>query len=67
MLPVAVTMPPLPEPTAAAEPSARSVWPSWLPVDTTKGPDLLAAAGGLALVVLGLRVLLGGRRHQSLN
>ncbi|MEX0687283.1 MAG: hypothetical protein WD072_01280, partial [Pirellulales bacterium] len=34
---------------------------------TARGPDFLAAAGGLALVVLGLRVLYGGRRREPGN
>jgi len=45
---------------AAAEPS----WQAWLG-GSSRGPDFLAAAGGLALVVLGLRVLLGGRRTPT--
>jgi hypothetical protein len=32
---------------------------------TQRQPDFLAAAGGLALVVLGLRVLMGGRRRHD--
>jgi len=44
-----------------AGPAAPHSWEAWLGGDE-RGPDLLAAAGGLALVVLGLRVLLGGRR-----
>lgn len=31
------------------------------------GPDFLAAAGGLALIVLGLRVVFGGRRRERLD
>ncbi len=41
-------------------------WASWQP-GRGSGPDFLAAAGGLALVVLGLRVLLGGRRRERLD
>jgi hypothetical protein len=48
----------------ALEP-ARDPAPSWLEGwtgDPSRRPDFLAAAGGLALVVLGMRVLFGARR-----
>jgi len=41
--------------------SGLPAWASWLDRGSSP-PDFLAAAGGVALVVLGLRVLLGGRR-----
>jgi len=41
-------------------------WANW-PADGGSGPDFLAAAGGLALIVLGLRVLFGGRSRQRLD
>ena len=67
--PVAVM--PAPSPAAvlstgppATESPATAAWPLWPGGGTTKPPDLLAAAGGAALLVLGLRVLLGGRRRD---
>ncbi len=39
-------------------------WLTWPVGGSSSPPDFLAAAGGLALVVLGLRVLLGGRRRE---
>jgi hypothetical protein len=54
-------------PTAAGwpvAPRADAHWQAWLG-GHGRGPDFLAAAGGLALVVLGLRVLLGGRRTPA--
>jgi len=54
----------LPEPAAWPATEANgSPWQTWL--QGGRGPDFLAAAGGLALVVLGLRVLLGGRRPPA--
>ena len=41
-------------------------WATW-PADGGSGPDFLAAAGGLALIVLGLRVLFGGRGRERLD
>jgi S1-C subfamily serine protease len=41
-------------------------WATW-PVDGHGSPDFLAAAGGLALIVLGLRVLFGGRGRERLD
>jgi len=41
-------------------------WATW-PTGGGSGPDVLAAAGGLALIVLGLRVLFGGRGRQRLD
>jgi hypothetical protein len=41
-------------------------WASWPGGGSSSGPDFLAAAGGLALVVLGLRVLLGGRQRRPI-
>jgi hypothetical protein len=41
-------------------------WANW-PVDGGSGPDFLATAGGLALIVLGLRVLFGGRGRERLD
>lgn len=70
VMPVAAGSPRMPEPSAAgAQPSferpAGVDWSRLASESASKGPDLLAAAGGLALVVLGLKVLLGGRRRQS--
>ncbi|MFM1903296.1 MAG: hypothetical protein RLZZ440_1196 [Planctomycetota bacterium] len=68
-LPVAAVAVALPSPPAAGSPQPVAApppaWPQWPAAATSKGPDLLAAAGGLALVVLGLRVLLGGRRRDA--
>jgi len=50
----------------AAAASGLPGWVGWLDRDSGQRPDFLAAAGGLALVVLGLRVLLGGRRREPL-
>jgi len=49
--------------TAAGWPdqAAAPDWAAWPGSGTSSPPDFLAAAGGLALVVLGLRVLRGGR------
>jgi len=44
--------------------AAEAPWRAWLS-GSGRGPDFLAAAGGLALVVLGLRVLFGGRRTPA--
>jgi hypothetical protein len=52
--------PPLAGPVAAG-------WSDWLPGGADTKPDLLSAAGGAALVVLGLKLLLGGRRRESLG
>jgi hypothetical protein len=41
-------------------------WANW-PVNGGSGPDFLATAGGLALIVLGLRVLFGGRGRERLD
>lgn len=66
--PVEVAM----RPEAAAPPSGGGqlavagflpAWANW-PADGGSGPDFLAAAGGLALIVLGLRTLFGGRRER---
>jgi hypothetical protein len=49
----------------SAPESARTKASSWLEgwtSDATRRPDFLAAAGGVALVILGMRVLFGGRR-----
>ena len=68
---VAATMPPLePAPAAvAAGPPAGDLWTSVRPLldPFTNGPALLATAGGLALVVLGLRTMFGGRRRLPVN
>jgi S1-C subfamily serine protease len=63
---VAVALPSSPA-QAAAQPASTpaAAWPQWPAATASKGPDLLAAAGGLALVVLGLRVLFGGRRRYD--
>ena len=52
---------------AGPSPVAAEPWLEWLTGGTARGPDFLAAAGGLALVVLGLRVLYGGRRREPGN
>lgn len=64
MQPEAMAGPAVPGP---ALPSSLSDWAAWLGGGPSSRPDFLAAAGGLALVVLGLRVLLGGRRHEPLG
>jgi len=50
-------------PAVAAAPPPAPLWLDWLP-GGGRGPDFLAAAGGLALLALGLRVLFGGRRGE---
>ena len=67
--PVAVMPAPSPAAVLSAGPPATespstAAWPLWPGGGTAKPPDLLAAAGGAALLVLGLRVLLGGRRRD---
>ena len=64
MQPEAMAGPAVPGP---ALPSTLADWAAWLGGGPSSRPDFLAAAGGLALVVLGLRVLLGGRRHEPLG
>jgi hypothetical protein len=52
-------------PEADTEPlseSSLAAWARWLTPAGSEGPDFLAAAGGVALMILGLRVVLGGRR-----
>jgi hypothetical protein len=61
-VPVAAADAPVSGPAEATIPA----WASWLGDRSSARPDFLAAAGGLALVVLGLRVLLGGRPRQPL-
>lgn len=51
-------------PGAPAWPATLADWTARLGGGASSRPDFLAAAGGLALVVLGLRVLLGGRRRD---
>ncbi|MFM7205235.1 MAG: serine protease [Planctomycetaceae bacterium] len=46
----------------AASPLAGLGLPSWLPDPYVHRSTLLAGAGGIALIVLGLKMLLGGRR-----
>lgn len=66
--PVAAVTSASPQPPAAAPAHQPApAWPEWPLQPTTRGPDFLAAAGGFALVVLGLRVLLGGRRRESFS
>ncbi|MFM8413581.1 MAG: serine protease [Planctomycetota bacterium] len=65
MQPEAMAGPAFPGGPAAA--SSLPDWAAWLGAGPSSRPDFLAAAGGLALVVLGLRVLLGGRRHEPLG
>jgi len=51
--------------SAAPDPlkqASMAAWARWLSPDGSEGPDFLAAAGGVALVILGLRIVLGGRR-----
>jgi hypothetical protein len=63
MRPDAASVPPS---TGAAAGFLPPGWASWQP-GRGSGPDFLAAAGGLAMVVLGLRVLLGGRGRGRLD
>ncbi len=66
-LPVASVTAALPQPPATGQVPQPPAWPEWPLPSATEGPDFLTAAGGVALVVLGLRVLLGGRRRESLS
>jgi hypothetical protein len=64
----AVLPPPAAGPTpvfAAAPPPAGDLWSAVRPIldPVANGPALLSTAGGLALVVLGLRTMFGGRRR----
>jgi hypothetical protein len=54
-------LPPPPMPQPAADPQAELMQ---LLNPLTNGPALLSAAGGLALVVLGLKTVFGGRRRE---
>ena len=65
MRPDAGGMPMGGQPPAAAG-FTLPAWANW-PVDGGSGPDFLATAGGLALIVLGLRVLFGGRGRERLD
>jgi hypothetical protein len=58
------TPPPWPAPPVAAQPSplAGLGLPAWFPDPYIHRAALLSAAGGTALVVLGLRTIAGGRR-----
>ena len=58
------TPPPWPAPPVAAQPSplAGLGLPAWFPDPYVHRAALLSAAGGTALVVLGLRTIAGGRR-----
>lgn len=53
--------PPLPQPAPAADPRAELMQ---LLNPLTNGPALLSAAGGLALALLGLKMIFGGRRRE---
>jgi hypothetical protein len=53
--------PPMPQPPPPADPKAELMQ---LLNPLTNGPALLSAAGGLALVVLGLKTVFGGRRRE---
>lgn len=67
--PAAASMPP-PAGSGGQAGAAGFALPAWAVWEAgpSSAPDFLAAAGGLALVVLGLRVLLGGgRRHERLD
>lgn len=64
MRPDAAGLPPGGQPQLAG--LSLPAWANW-PSGGGSGPDFLAAAGGLALVVLGLRVLFGGRRRERLD
>ena len=56
------------DPLVAGDPLAASAaWAAWPAGGGSSRPDLLAAAGGVAIVVLGLRVLFGGRRSEQLD
>ncbi|MFM8736057.1 MAG: serine protease [Pirellulales bacterium] len=50
------------QPPVAPSPLSSLGLPAWLPDPFLHGGTMLSAAGGLALVVLGLRTLFGGRR-----
>jgi hypothetical protein len=51
----------------AASPFMLPGWATWRGEGEASPPDFLAAAGGLAMVVLGVRVLFGGRRREPLG
>lgn len=67
VLPVGAMATKPPGQAGGVEPPAAAADPQWPYAGTNQGPDLLAAAGGVALVVLGLRVLLSGRRRASFS
>lgn len=56
------TNPPGPAPASEPSPLSGLGLPPWLPDPYVHRTTLLSAAGGLALVVLGLKTLFGGRR-----
>ena len=71
--PLAAGQPQTGGPEADSEPlpeASLAAWARWLTPAGSEGPDFLAAAGGVALMILGLRVVLGGRRpaeHHDLR
>ncbi len=59
------TAPSTPGPrTIAGQPVATANWLDGWSGESTRRPDFLAAAGGVALVLLGLKVLFGARRRE---
>jgi len=61
--PVVMQPPAWPEPPPPASPLAGLGLPPWLPDPAVHGGTWLSAAGGAALVILGLKTLAAGRRE----
>jgi hypothetical protein len=64
---VSAGTPAAPVAAGVANPVTLPGWATWPGEGEAAPPDFLSAAGGLALVVLGLRVLFGGRRREPLG
>lgn len=65
--PVFAQAAPVPQPAGPTAPFVGGEWPTtaeWVAA-LSDGPMLLAAAGGLALVFLGLKTVFGGRRREA--